>query len=307
MRSLVVDPAAPAGLRVEQRPEPTAGPGQVLIQVDAVSLVDRDLEYAPRMLGAGGVWGFDAAGTVVATGPGRPGSALTPGTRVATLLSAPGAWSELVVSDAADVAALPAGVDAATATAAALPGVSAVQAIRAGAPRPDQHVLVTGASGGVGWYAVQLAALAGARVTALVRDPGDAAALRGIGAASVVTDAADVAGPVDLAIDIVGGAVLAAAVALLGEGGVALAVGAISGEATLLAPDLLASPARRRVQGFWGQWPLGGDLRQLAELIAGGRLRPAEQPSVSWHEVGELAAGYRAGTIRRRRVVLRVD
>ncbi|KLL10042.1 MULTISPECIES: zinc-binding dehydrogenase [Protofrankia] len=311
MRSLVVDPAVPAGLRIEQRPEPTVGPGQVLIQVEAVSLVDRDLEYAPRMVGAGGVWGFDAAGTVVSAelDPAAPTStpAPAPGTRVVTLLPAPGAWSELVVTDVADVAPLPDSVDAATAAPLALPGVSALQALREGAPRPDQHVLVTGASGGVGWYAVQLAALAGARVTALLRDPADAAALRRVGAASVVTDLVDVAGPVDLVIDIVGGALLAGAVSLLGEGGVAIAVGAISGEPTVLAPDALANPARRRVQGYWGRWPLGHDLRELVGLVAAGQLTPADHPRASWHAVGELAAGYLDGRIRRRRAVLKVD
>ncbi|OHV33894.1 MULTISPECIES: zinc-binding dehydrogenase [Pseudofrankia] len=311
MRSLVVDPAASSGLRIEQRPEPAPGPGQVLIQVEAVSLVDRDLVYAPRMLGAGGVWGFDAAGTVVeaAPDPDAPGSvsALAPGTRVVTLLPAPGAWSELVVSEAADVASLPGSVDAATATALALPGISAQQSLREVTPRPDQHVLVTGASGGVGWYAVQLAALAGARVTALVRDPADAAALREVGASAVVTDLADVAGSVDIVIDIVGGAVLASAVLLLGEGGVAVAVGAISGEPTVLAPDALASPARRRLQGYWGHWPVGGELRELTGLVAAGRLRPAEHSRVSWRAVDDLAAGYLDGSVRRRRTVLAVD
>jgi len=322
MRSLVVDPAAPAGLRIEERPEPAAGPGQVLIKVEAVSLVDRDLEYAPRMVGAGGVWGFDAAGTVIDAapspdaldGPGSssdPGSAPAPapepGTRVVTLLPAPGAWSEVIVSAVANVAPLPDSVDAPTATALALPGVSALQSLREVAPRPGQHVLVTGASGGVGWYAVQLAALAGARVTALVRDPADAAALRLIGAASVVTDLADVVSPVDIVIDIVGGAVLAAAVSLLGEGGVAVAVGAISGEPTILGPDALASPLRRRVQGYWGQWPLGAELRELAALVAAGQLRPAERPRTSWQKVDELAAGFLDGRVRRRRTILEVD
>ncbi|MBL7495303.1 zinc-binding dehydrogenase [Frankia nepalensis] len=311
MRSLVVDLATPAGLRLEQRPEPTVGAGQVLIQVEAVSLVDRDLDYAPRMVGAGGVWGFDAAGTVIGAAPdlGAPGSPPAPalGTRVVTLLPAPGAWSELVVSDVADVAPLPDAVDAATATALALPGLSALQVVHEIPPLAGQHVLVTGASGGVGWYAVQLAATAGARVTALVRDAADTEPLRRIGAAAVVTGLADVTGPVDVVIDIVGGAVLAAAVPLLGQGGVAVAVGAISGEPTVLAPDTLASPARRRLQGYWGHWPVGDDLRELVGLVAAGRLTPAEHPRTSWQAVDELAAGYRDGRVRRRRAILAVD
>ncbi|MDT3444043.1 MULTISPECIES: hypothetical protein [unclassified Pseudofrankia] len=77
----------------------------------------------------------------------------------------------------------------------------------------------------------------------------------------------------DIVIDIVGGAVLAAAVPLLGEGGAAVAVGAISGEPTVLAPDVLASPARRRVQGYWGHWPVGDELRELTGLVAGATRR----------------------------------
>ncbi|WP_250287525.1 hypothetical protein [Frankia sp. CiP1_Cm_nod2] len=104
-----------------------------------------------------------------------------------------------------------------------------------------------------------------------------------------------------------GGVLLAGAVSLLGEGGVAIAVGAISGEPTVLAPDALANPARRRVQGYWGRWPLGHDLRELVGLVAAGRLTPADHPHASWHAVGELAAGYLDGRIRRRRAVLEVD
>uniref|UniRef100_UPI00104122FA alcohol dehydrogenase n=1 Tax=Candidatus Protofrankia californiensis TaxID=1839754 RepID=UPI00104122FA len=203
MEALVVDPAARAGLSIGSRPEPVPGRSQLVLEVAAFSLVDRDLRYAPGMLGPGEVWGFDAAGVVAvaaADGSGPPA-----GTHVVTVLPAPGAWARRIAVDSADVAILPDGVDAGTATALALPGISALQAVGVFGTLLGRRLLVTGASGAVGWYAVQLATRAGAHVVAAVRNHADSDALAEIGAAEIVTDLGQVSPPVDGVLDVVGG------------------------------------------------------------------------------------------------------
>ncbi|ABW13069.1 Alcohol dehydrogenase zinc-binding domain protein [Parafrankia sp. EAN1pec] len=322
MRALVTDGSAAGGLRLGEVPDPVPGPDQVLIRTAAISLVDRDTGYAAAMLGDGGVWGFDAAGVVVeaaADGSGPP-----VGSTVLTLLPAPGAWAELVTASTGDVAMLPPGVDPGVLTGLALPAVSAVQALGEVEGLAGSRVLVTGAGAGVGWFAVQLAALRGAEVVAVARDPADADDLRAAGAHEVrtelpATDPGDPVGgdpataepaaslrPVDVVVDVVGGSTMTRAVDLLAEGGTALAVGAISGERMVFPPAAFASPLRRRVRGFWGSWPVGGDLATVVELVAAGRLCPRPGWRGGWGEVTGLLESFAAGRTRRRRAVLDV-
>ncbi|WP_026239303.1 zinc-binding dehydrogenase [Parafrankia discariae] len=317
MRALVTDGSAAGGLRLGEVPDPVPGPDQVLIRTAAVSLVDRDTGYAAAILGDGGVWGFDAAGVVIeaaADGSGPP-----VGSTVLTLLPAPGAWAEFVAAGTGDVAVLPPGVDPGVLTGLALPAVSAVQALDEVEGLAGSRVLVTGAGAGVGWFAVQLAALRGAEVVAVARDPADADDLRAAGAHEVRTDLPGTAPagtggsgpdaplrPVEVVIDVVGGTTMTRAVELLAEGGTAVAVGAISGERMVFPAATFASPLRRQVRGFWGSWPVGADLATVVELVAAGRLCPRPGWRGGWAEVPGLLASFAAGRTRRRRAVLDV-
>ena len=158
---------------------------------------------------AGEVLGSDVAGVVVrAARAGGP----PVGTRVVALAS--GAFAQRVAVDVAALAEVPDGVDLAAAAALPVAGVAAIQALRAGTletPVKGARVLVTGATGGVGRFAVQLAAFGGAHVIAVTGNPGRAAELRGLGADQVVTELSQIDEPVDLVLDNVGGPQLVAA------------------------------------------------------------------------------------------------
>src|SRR5262245_6938078 len=198
MRALRYDPDVPGRLALGEVPDPDPGPDRVLVQVAAVSLNFADVAF-PEIEVPGAVPGFDAAGTVVAaaadgTGPGA-------GTPVATF-DWSGGWAELRAVDPADLAPVPAGIDLGAASAVLAAGVTALQAVRRLGPVLGRRVLVTGAGGGVGGFAAQLAALGGARVVA-VGHPDRAAGLDSADGVEVVADLADVRGPVAGAIDTV--------------------------------------------------------------------------------------------------------
>lgn len=160
-------------LALEEVPLPQAGPGQVLVKVTATSFNPADAAiragYLSEMipLALPHVPGVDVSGTVAAVGPDVTGPA--EGTLVAGFLPlhTDGAAAEYVLAPAEVLTALPEGVD--PVDAAAVPGVAltAWQAVTEhGRVQAGQRVLVNGAGGAVGGYAVQFAHLAGAHVTA---------------------------------------------------------------------------------------------------------------------------------------------
>ncbi|WP_229794937.1 helix-turn-helix domain-containing protein [Saccharothrix coeruleofusca] len=163
--------------------------------------------------------GHDAAGVVVrADGSGPP-----EGARVA-LGMAHGAWAQRVAVGPAWLGTVPEGVDLADAAALGTAGVTALRVLRKRSVLA-RNVLVTGVAGGVGYFAVQLAALAGARVTALVGSPQRAAGLRELGADEVLTGLDGVEGRFDFVMDAVGGPVTVQAWRALAEGGASGAPG----------------------------------------------------------------------------------
>jgi NADPH:quinone reductase len=169
-----------------------------------------------------------------------------------------------------------------------------------------RRVLVTGASGGVGRFAVQLAALAGAHVVAHVGSAPRGAGLRELGAAEVITDLEGVA-PVHGVVENVGGPLLAAAVALLAEGGVALSVGQASGQPSTI--DFEAERRRgghRAIEVFTvdsGYAGFGNDIEELLGLVAAGRLDPQIGWRGSWDRAVEAAEALRARKVAGKAVV----
>ena len=198
MRAVHV-PAAGEKPRLGELPTPAAADGGVLIRVKAAALNPIDNGIAAGML-AGMlpheyplVLGRDAAGVVEAVGAGvehvQPGDEVFGHVLLAPPIQA-GTLAEYAVLPAATVVRKPAGLDFVQAAALPLAGAAAVQAVDAIDPQPGQTVLVNGASGGVGTYAVQLLAARGATVVATGSDTDRLTAL---GAATVVDRAA---GPV---------------------------------------------------------------------------------------------------------------
>ena len=157
MRALAADGAAPGRIALHDVPEPNVAPGEVLVDVRAVSLNRGEM----RMLGtAAEGWrpGWDFAGVLHSDVPGGRRA----GARVLGI-SAGGSWAQRVAVPAGWVAALPDTVTFAQAAALPTAGLTALRTLRLGPAILGRRVLVTGASGGVGRFAVQIARLGGAR------------------------------------------------------------------------------------------------------------------------------------------------
>jgi NADPH2:quinone reductase len=188
MNALIIDSPGPNQVpRIEQVPVPVPGPGQLLIRVQAAALNPLDLKIASGQVGlrrSPNILGFDAAGSVDALGDGVERYRV--GDLVLALTITNGSLAEYVVVDVGPyVAPIPRGLTVETAAALPSAGASAAALVEAAAPRPGENVLVIGASGGLGTFAVQLTARAGARVLATGRNE-DRDLLRTLGAAEAI-------------------------------------------------------------------------------------------------------------------------
>jgi NADPH2:quinone reductase len=189
----------------------------------------------------------------------------------------PGGYQHEVTVDADAVAPIPAEVDPLAAAALGLAAVTAHQGLARLGPHARRALIVTGAAGGVGSVACALGAAAGASVTAVVRDPDSAAYLRGLGAARVVTDAAELSPrSADAVLDSVAGALFPSLVAALVDGGRYCMVGAMGGErAAFSAWELFRGVA---ITGYSSETLDGPALRAAAAEIFGrlarGELAP---------------------------------
>ncbi|MBX5440913.1 MAG: NADP-dependent oxidoreductase [Solirubrobacteraceae bacterium] len=202
----------PEVLQVAERPDPVPGDGQVVVAVRAANVNPTDLAarmgYSPRPLpDPPYVLGWDFAGEVVSVGAGVTGVA--PGDRVVGMVQwydaegRVGAYAERILVDAGWIVPLPASVDATTAATVPLNGLTAAQGLARLGLALGQTLLVTGASGAVGAFAVQLAVAAGLRVTAQA-STGDEDWVRSLGPERVVGRDADLSElEVDAAFDAV--------------------------------------------------------------------------------------------------------
>jgi NADPH:quinone reductase-like Zn-dependent oxidoreductase len=284
VRALVVDPDVPGSLRLGTAAEPQPAPNQLLLEVRHISLNRGEVAFAGR-LPAGTVHGYDAAGVVVRAAADGTGPAA--GTRVAAFGA--GAWAQRMAVDTTAVAEVPAEVDLSDAAALPMAGISALRTLRS-RPILGRRVLITGAAGGVGRYAVQLAALGGAHVIASVGSAARRKGLTELGADEVVVGLAGIDRPVDLILDTVGGQQLAAAWQLLAPGGDVQSIGWASDEPAVFAPHSLFSlgPAKT-ISTFGNVHEVGPDLATLLGFVATGRLSPEVDWRGSWTGVTEAA------------------
>ncbi|MFJ8936817.1 zinc-binding dehydrogenase [Streptomyces sp. NPDC102365] len=295
MRALVVSHGEAGPVRFADVDEPVPSTGEALVEIRHIGLNFGELNYVSQWP-ADAVHGHDAAGVVVraaADGSGPP-----EGTRVAVGMASH-AWAERVAVSPASLGTVPEGVDLADAAALGIAGVTALRVLRKRSLLA-RDVLITGASGGVGHFAVQLAALAGARVTALVGSPERAAGLRELGADEVLTDlaslaaAADLTGPAgaggrfDLVLDTVGGPLVAQAWSRLAEGGTIHLVGISSGQETTFPPGALFGFGEPRSVATYGDMtPTSGELTDLLGLMAAGRLSAPIGLRGDWQDVDD--------------------
>ncbi|NUP22010.1 MAG: zinc-binding dehydrogenase [Streptomyces sp.] len=240
----------------------------------------------------GAVLGSDAAGVVVRAAADGTGPAV--GSRVVALTS--GAFAERVAIDVGALAEVPKSLDLARAVALPVAGVAALRSLRAAGLGPGRRVLVTGASGGVGRFAVQLAARAGAHVIASVGSAARGEGLAGLGADEVLVGLEGLGRPVDVVIDSVGGSQLVAAWDLLAPGGSVQSVGWTSGEPAVFAPYATVGPAKS-LTSFVIDGDAGADLAVLTELSAEGSLTVEIGWQGSWDRFDEAAEALRGRRI----------
>jgi NADPH2:quinone reductase len=304
MKALVSTPDGPAPAEIRDVEEPQPAAGELLIQVEAASLNRGELALLPARPG----WrpGQDVAGVVLrAAGEGGP----APGTRVAAVVDQ-GGWAERVAAPLTRVGVLPEGVSMEAGATLGVAGLTALRALRVAGSLLGARVLVTGAAGGVGRFAVPLASMGGADVTAVVGGVERARGLTEIGASRTLLEGEDLDGPYDAVMEGVGGPSLERSVRALAPGGVAVLYGAAAGEPARLALSDFAAAPGARVHGFFvyqtGVETFGRDLSYLARLMGTGRLEAQVGLQVSWRDLGSATEALRERRVNGK-VVLKVD
>jgi NADPH2:quinone reductase len=285
MRALIHDPAAPAGLRLGESPDPVPGTNEALVALESTSLNWGEVAGLSIRTKPGDVAGWDGAGVVIQ--PAADGSGPAVGTRVVTF-GWMGGWAERRAVTSVDLAIVPDEVALGAASAVTVAGVTPLQALRGLGSVTGRRVLITGASGGVGRLAVQLAALAGAQVVASVRSPERAAGLSDIGASEVVVGLKGLSGPVYGVIDGVGGPQLAEVMTHLEDGAIVQWIGNASREQTGLGAAERAA-ATWQLHTYRFRTPVGADLAYLMRLLAGQRLDPQIVWRGPWDRASEAA------------------
>ena len=295
MKAVVVDSSVEGNLRIGEAPTPSTDSNEVLIRVRAFSLNRGEVRRAESN-DPGSQIGWDTVG-VVEQGA-TDGSGPAPGTRVVGFSRRMRGWAEYVALPSRDVAAIPDAIsddDAATLPVAAL---TALYALERCERLLGSGVLVTGASGGVGYFACQLARLMGANVTALLRRTDHQSAVEATGAKVVISSdglgLTDV-GPFRAIIDGVGGDTLGALLTRLEPSGRAIVYGVSGGaDATIPVRDLMFT-GDGRIDGFhlYRESEFESASRGLTRLLAlleSGRLTTLVGVTGDWSKVGATAA-----------------
>ncbi|SEL54447.1 NADPH:quinone reductase [Blastococcus sp. DSM 46786] len=297
MRAFVV-PSADAEPTVTEVPDPTPGPGEVLVRVATSSLNGFDLSVAAGYLQGmmehrfPVVLGKDFAGTVEAVGEGvtrfAPGDAVLGVVTKAHL--GDGGFGELLVVHEGDfITAVPEGLDLRSAGALGLAGTAALDTLNAAGVQAGQTVLVSGATGGVGALAVQYAAAAGATVIATARRGEEADLVTELGAQHTVDYTGDVAAQVR-------------AIAPEGVGAIVHLAGDGAELAGLLKPGgkigstMGYGPEQNPAATFVMANPSADTLARLAADAAAGRIRVPITVTYSLDDVPRAFEDFRSGT-----------
>jgi len=305
MRALVSKQSPPYA-ELAQVPDPQPQHDQALVEVEAFSL-NRGETRRLESLDPGTVTGWDLAGVVkeaAADGSGPAG-----GARVVGMVPA-GAWAEVAAVRTEWLAELPDAVSFEQAAALPVAGLTALRALEVGGFLVEKRVLVTGASGGVGRFAIQLAKLAGAHVTGLARR---AKGLRELGADEVIGEI-DLDGPTyELIVDAIGGGVLGAAIQRVAPGGTVVSFAStVTDPVSYPARELFARAPRAKLYGLYIFAELqhtqtgSSDLKRLADLIAAGKLDPQIDLTLSWGDAGQAIEALLDRRVNGK-AVLRVD
>ena len=285
----ITDPAAAGGLDRRELPDPEPGPHDGLVSVRAYAVTRGELSLLEQRPD-GWLPGQDVAGVVAraaADGSGPP-----EGTRVVGFDTK--AWAQRVAVPTRNVAALPDGVSFEHAACLPVAGMTALLALDIAGNVLARRVLVTGASGGVGRIAVQLAKRAGAHVTGVSASPERARGLAELGADAVIHDLQPEGDTFDVIVEGVGGESLGAALQRVAGDGIVVSFASSDQSPTQFpARSLFVGAAGARLYGLYvfheldhrgGAAPL---LTRLAALVAAGELDTQIDLQVSWRDAAQ--------------------
>jgi NADPH:quinone reductase len=304
MLAVVNTPGGSAPVELREVAEPQPAPNEALVEVRAFSLNRGELRLF-QIRPEGWRPGQDISGVVLEQA--ADGSGPEAGTRVVALTDNAG-WAERAAVPAHRMAALPDNARFEEAAALPVAGLTALRSLRHGAPLLGKRVLITGAAGGVGHMAVQIAARSGARVTAVVGGPERGRHIRG---AVEIVDGIDRAeGRFSLILESAGGPSLAAAILHIEARGTIVIFGNSSGEPTPLSFRDFADHPNARIQSFsyFTSEPedrFAPDLALLAALVGDVSLKPVLAEH-SWRDLAKVGPELRDRHIAGK-AVFRID
>jgi NADPH:quinone reductase len=288
--------------------DPTPAPNEAMVEVESFSLNNGELPGG-GVFSSATVPGWDTAGRVIATAADGSG----PGKGTLVVAGAwGGAWAQRRAVATENLAPLPEGINVEAASTLPVAGITALRAVRRLGAIVGRRVLVTGASGGVGRFTVQLARIAGADVVALTSSKEKSDELRQDGASEVVIDLTHLSAPVYAVLDYVGGGTLAEAWSHMTENGILVSIGYAGRNPTMFPPFGTVLPHKSLVGMGSGWTPLlpgetiGADLVYLARLVAARALDPHIAWRGSWKQLPDAITLLQNRKISGK-AVLRVD
>ena len=305
MRALVAAPGAPGGIEPREVDEPAAATGLVVLEVRACSL-NRGECTLLRTAEDGWRPGWDVAGVVAQ--PALDGSSPPAGTRVVAWMNG-GGWAERAAVRVDHLAPIPDAVSFETASTLPVAGLTALGTLSLGGALEGSSVAITGAAGGVGRFAVQLADDAGARVTAVVGSRAREQGLRELGADDVVVGLGPEGAAFDLILESAGGSSLAAALTRVSPDGTVVSFGNSSNQPTTFDTHAFYRRGRPTLRGYFVTHELlegrvgTAELARLVELVASGRLRVEVDLVVPWTDAATAVAALLERRVRGKAVL----
>ena len=310
----------PDVLEFQEIATPTPAEDQVLIRVHAASVNPYDWHFlrgtpAPLRLMTGvrrpkfPRLGADVAGVVEAVGA----KAATFKVGDAVFGAGKGSFGEFACAEALQLAIKPAEVSFEEAACLPIAGITALQGVRdKGQVQAGQNVLINGAAGGVGTFAVQIAKWLGARVTGVCSSR-NVELVRSLGADAVIDysreDFAKTTKPYDVFFDLVGNRALADCLRVVRPGGIYVACGGGGPErssasliAQMLGQAVRARFTNRKMPGLFAKMNRE-DLSTLAGLVKDGKVKPVLERSYSLKETAEAVRHVESGHTRGKVVI----